>query len=137
MGHRGFGDGAAPRSLLHPKPFLTLSYTRTNPSVAVFRHAITIDERRRMFRLNRWIEPQPFKSNPFAGDEPPPAQDIKQVWFSGVHADIGGGYPETESALSKFPLEWMIVVTVMLIGMMCVVAYRPESIRCRVPYRSR
>jgi len=25
-----------------------------------------------------------------------------------VHADIGGGYPERESELSKFPLLWMI-----------------------------
>ncbi len=87
---------------------LTLPYTRTNPSVATFRHAIAIDEQRRMFRLNRWIEPQPFKPNAFAGDEPSQAQDIKQVWFTGVHADVGGGYPETESALSKFPLDWMI-----------------------------
>jgi uncharacterized protein (DUF2235 family) len=35
-------------------------------------------------------------------------QDIEQVWFAGVHADIGGGYPEKESGLSKFPLIWMI-----------------------------
>jgi uncharacterized protein (DUF2235 family) len=61
-----------------------------------------------MFRLNRWTEPQEFMPNPFAKPGPPPQQDIKQVWFAGVHADIGGGYPETESALSKFPLDWMI-----------------------------
>jgi hypothetical protein len=30
------------------------------------------------------------------------------VWFAGVHADIGGGYPERESGLSKYPLLWMI-----------------------------
>jgi uncharacterized protein (DUF2235 family) len=35
-------------------------------------------------------------------------QDILQVWFAGVHADIGGGYPEKESGISKFPLLWMI-----------------------------
>ena len=35
-------------------------------------------------------------------------QDILQVWFAGVHADIGGGYPEKESGLSKYPLLWMI-----------------------------
>ena len=27
-------------------------------------------------------------------------QDIKQVWFAGSHADVGGGYPEQESGLS-------------------------------------
>ena len=31
-----------------------------------------------------------------------------QVWFAGVHSDIGGGYPERQSALSKYPLLWMI-----------------------------
>ena len=35
-------------------------------------------------------------------------QDAKQVWFPGVHADVGGGYPERESGLSKYPLLWMI-----------------------------
>src|SRR3981189_2724016 len=35
-------------------------------------------------------------------------QDILQVWFAGVHADIGGGYPEKQSGLSKYPLLWMI-----------------------------
>jgi T6SS, Phospholipase effector Tle1-like, catalytic domain len=39
-----------------------LPYTRSNPSVAVFRQAIAIDERRRMFRLNRWNGPQEFRA---------------------------------------------------------------------------
>jgi len=60
-----------------------------------------------MFRLHRWTEPQTFKSNPF-NDKNWKPQDIRQVWFAGVHADIGGGYPESESGLSKFPLLWMI-----------------------------
>ena len=85
----------------------TLRFTRTNPSVEMFRQAIAIDERRRMFRLNRWTDPQTFKSNPF-NQKDWKAQDIKQVWFAGVHSDIGGGYPETESGLSKFSLLWMI-----------------------------
>jgi len=61
-----------------------------------------------MFRLNRWLEPQPFVKNPFDRSAPPTAQDIKQVWFAGVHADIGGGYPEEESGLAKIPLDWMV-----------------------------
>lgn len=84
-----------------------LRFTRTNPSVEVFRQAIAIDERRRMFRLNSWREPQTFKSNPF-NDKNWKPQDIKQVWFAGVHSDVGGGYPEAESGFSKFPLLWMI-----------------------------
>ena len=72
------------------------------------RHAGAIDERRALFRLNRWIEPQPFVENPFQPSEPPLSQDVKQVWFAGVHADIGGGYPEAEAALAKIPLLWML-----------------------------
>lgn len=85
----------------------TLLFTRTNSSVKRFRQAISMDERRRMFRLNRWIEPQKYRSNPF---DPKSAvdQDIRQVWFAGVHSDVGGGYPEAESGLSKFPLIWML-----------------------------
>jgi uncharacterized protein (DUF2235 family) len=85
-----------------------LPYTRTNPSVKVFRQAKALDERRRMFRLNRWTEPQKFIANPFDKTASAVDQDIKQVWFAGVHADVGGGYPEAESGLSKFPLNWMI-----------------------------
>jgi uncharacterized protein (DUF2235 family) len=85
----------------------TLRFTRTNWSVKTFRQAISIDERRRMFRLNRWIEPQKYRPNPFDASSAI-GQNVRQVWFAGVHADVGGGYPEEESGLSKFPLLWMI-----------------------------
>jgi Uncharacterized alpha/beta hydrolase domain (DUF2235) len=85
----------------------TLVYTRTNPSVKIFRQAMAIDERRRMFRLNRWVDPQKFRPDPFDASTAV-AQDIRQVWFAGVHGDVGGGYPEVESGLSKYPLLWMI-----------------------------
>src|SRR5665213_2145 len=85
----------------------TLVYTRTNPSVKKFHQAMAIDERRRMFRLNRWIDPQKYRRDPFDASTEV-AQDIRQVWFAGVHADVGGGYPEVESGLSKYPLLWMI-----------------------------
>lgn len=84
----------------------TLPYTRRNPSVRVFRHAMAIDECRRMFRLNHWQSAQDYVANPFRKVSVP--QDIKQVWFAGVHSDIGGGYPEDESGLSKYPLDWML-----------------------------
>jgi uncharacterized protein (DUF2235 family) len=85
-----------------------LAFTRRNPSVNIFRQAIAIDERRRMFRLNPYEEPQEFWSNRYVPDEKKVAQDIMQVWFAGVHCDVGGGYPEAESGESKYPLLWMI-----------------------------
>lgn len=85
-----------------------LAFTRRNPSVKIFRQAIGIDERRRMFRLNKYEAPQEFWSNRYVPDEKKVPQDILQVWFAGVHGDVGGGYPEVESGDSKYPLLWMI-----------------------------
>jgi uncharacterized protein (DUF2235 family) len=76
---------------------IRLPYTSNNPSIAIGRHAIAIDERRAFFRTNLW------HPNPTGGPK-----DVKQVWFPGVHCDVGGGYPEAESGLSKIALEWML-----------------------------
>ncbi len=72
-----------------------LPYTAQNPDVRTGRHAVSIDERRSYYRQNLW-------GRPAAG------QDLKQAWFAGAHSDVGGGYPEAESGLSKIALEWMI-----------------------------
>jgi hypothetical protein len=61
-----------------------------------------------MFRLKKWDDPQIFLSNRWLDPNKGVEQKILQVWFAGVHADIGGGYPEAESAISKYPLLWMI-----------------------------
>jgi uncharacterized protein (DUF2235 family) len=80
---------------------LKLPYIANNPDIQIGRHAIAIDERRAFFRNHLWRRPD----NPAAEWGP---QDVKQVWFSGVHCDVGGGYPESESGLSKIALQWMI-----------------------------
>lgn len=85
----------------------TLPFTRKNPSVRCFRQAVAIDERRRMFRLNRWEPGQSYVPVPFANPPSDVPQDAVQMAFAGVHSDIGGGYPESESGLSKFPLAWL------------------------------
>ena len=79
---------------------LWLPYTGDNPDIEIGRHAVAIDERRAFFRTNLWIPKHaPPKSGP---------KDLKQVWFPGVHCDVGGGYPESESGLSKIALQWML-----------------------------
>lgn len=62
------------------------------------------------FRPELWPANQPFWGGPFRppADRPVQPQDVKEVWFTGVHGDIGGGYPEKQSALIKLPLAWMI-----------------------------
>jgi uncharacterized protein (DUF2235 family) len=67
-----------------------------NPDLNVVRHAVSIDERRAFFRQNLFGEPHDAQ------------QDIKEIWFAGVHSDVGGSYPETESQLSKIALQWMV-----------------------------
>jgi uncharacterized protein (DUF2235 family) len=79
---------------------LRLPYTGDNSDIEIGRHAIAIDERRAFFRTNLWMPKGP---PPLSGP-----LDLKQVWFPGVHGDVGGGYPETESGLSKIALQWML-----------------------------
>lgn len=74
-----------------------LPHTDNPPNIAIGRHAIAIDEKRAFFRTNLW-HPKPGGG----------LADVKQVWFAGVHCDVGGGYPEVESGLSKLALEWML-----------------------------
>jgi uncharacterized protein (DUF2235 family) len=74
---------------------LKVRYSANNPDIHIGRHAISIDERRCFFRQNLW-------------GAPGPGQNYKQVWFAGVHSDIGGGYPEKESGLAKVTLQWMV-----------------------------
>jgi uncharacterized protein (DUF2235 family) len=79
---------------------LWLPYSADNGDILIGRHAIAIDEPRAFFRTNLW------RPNTSSLDSGP--HDLKQVWFPGAHADVGGGYPEAESALSKVALEWML-----------------------------
>lgn len=79
---------------------LSLPYTADNPAVAIGRHAVSIDERRAFFRTNLWRGK--------GGGPPAGPRDLKQVWFAGVHCDVGGGYAESESGLASIPLYWMV-----------------------------
>lgn len=83
------------------------AFTKSNRSVAHVRHAVGIDERRTMFT------PQLFPSGKdhwpdYFQEKSAVAQDVNEAWFSGVHGDVGGGYPEKRSELAKIPLSWMI-----------------------------
>lgn len=72
-----------------------------NPDVEIGRHAVSIDEHRAFFRSHLWVPPvDPTKARG--------PRDVRQVWFPGVHCDVGGGYEEQESGLSKYALKWMI-----------------------------
>lgn len=74
---------------------ISLQFTKDNPIVGTIRHAVAIDERRAFYRQNLWGKGHPD-------------QDIKQVWFAGVHSDIGGGYREDERGPADIALDWMV-----------------------------
>jgi uncharacterized protein (DUF2235 family) len=82
-----------------------LLYDGQNPIVQIGRHAISIDERRCFFQDNLWGDPLPASQTPMLGSA---QQDIVQVWFPGVHSDIGGSYPQRESAPAQTALTWII-----------------------------
>jgi uncharacterized protein (DUF2235 family) len=57
-------------------------------------HALAIDERRAPFEPTLWY---------FL---PKDNQHVEQVWFCGVHSDVGGGYAQSD--VSDIALDWMI-----------------------------
>lgn len=73
-------------------------YTAQMPHVSVVRHAIAIDEWRRPYR--------PYRVYPTGGHLIHTDQDLKQVWFSGVHSDVGGVF-DSGTRLSDLPLKWI------------------------------
>lgn len=68
--------------------------TKLNPEVQFACHAVAIDERRNSFEPTLWEVTPENKHR------------IKQVWFPGVHSDVGGGYKERHH--SDIPLRWML-----------------------------
>ena len=63
-------------------------------SLRTLRHALAIDEYRALFQ-------------PVVFSEAPPGVNIEQRWFSGAHANVGGGYASDPMSLA--PLHWMLV----------------------------
>jgi uncharacterized protein (DUF2235 family) len=78
---------------------LTWPYTVELPHAATVRHAVSIDERRRPYREYLLRRPTPQFGHPVR-------QDLQQVWFAGVHSDVGGMFTEG-ARLSDVPLKWM------------------------------
>ena len=67
--------------------------TTLSPLIENACQALAIDERRGPFQPSLWSQ----------GNG---RTQVQQVWFAGVHSNVGGGYPD--SGLSDMALEWMI-----------------------------
>jgi hypothetical protein len=73
--------------------------TGLHPDVLNAYHALAIDEKRIEFPPTLWTS------------QPAPGQTIEQVWFCGVHSDVGGGEPDDQSdttTLSDIALGWIM-----------------------------
>jgi uncharacterized protein (DUF2235 family) len=71
--------------------------TSLHPDVLHAYHALAIDERRAEFPATLWTTCAP-------------GQTLEQVWFCGVHCDVGGSYPDDPdgTVLSDLTLGWMM-----------------------------
>jgi Uncharacterized alpha/beta hydrolase domain (DUF2235) len=89
---------------LHATAFLQRFYDyNLNENVGYAKHAISIDENRKDFARVPWgRKDEKLKARDALGN-----LWFEQMWFSGVHADVGGGYAENESRLSDAALKWM------------------------------
>ncbi len=68
---------------------------RLNQNVKNVYHALAIDDERKTFHPKLWNETR--------ADRP---VNIEQVWFTGAHSNVGGGYPR--AGLSTVALDWMM-----------------------------
>lgn len=93
VGALGIPDDMALLNLLDDRNRYTFHDTTLHNSVKTARHAVAMDERRATFQPTLWTEV-------------PTDQDMKQLWFPGVHSDVGGGYHE--NGLADGALQWMI-----------------------------
>jgi len=77
-------------------------------------HAISLDDERTTFHPVLWNEANEqrvFPGTRRSGKSEKPITSVKherlsQVWFAGVHTDVGGGYPD--DALAHVPLKWIM-----------------------------
>jgi uncharacterized protein (DUF2235 family) len=96
---------------------IELPNKRLADSVARACQALALDEERTTFHPQLWDEPAPplpdvpggeGKVTPAATAGPRYIKNerLSQVWFAGVHTNVGGGYPD--DALAYIPFVWMI-----------------------------
>ncbi|HYD23276.1 MAG TPA: DUF2235 domain-containing protein [Croceibacterium sp.] len=82
---------------------LSMPDYKLDPAVRRARHALAIDDERDAFHPLLWDEmheQELVKAEAVAPDR------LRQVWFTGMHADVGGGYPD--ESLSYVSLLWML-----------------------------
>jgi hypothetical protein len=84
---------------------LELPNTHFNPAIIKARHALAIDDERATFHPVLWDEDD-TNTQPAGQARATSGEKLLQVWFTGMHANVGGGYPD--DALANVSLSWMM-----------------------------
>jgi uncharacterized protein (DUF2235 family) len=84
---------------------LSMPNYRLSNKVATARHALALDDERDTFHPLLWDE---VWEEQLIADKSSGVQSgrLQQVWFAGMHSDVGGGYPD--DSLAYVSLEWML-----------------------------
>jgi uncharacterized protein (DUF2235 family) len=77
---------------------LTMTDYRLHARVKTARHALALDDERDSFQPLLWDEVHEERQGTSAR--------LRQLWFAGMHSDVGGGYPD--DSLAYVSLNWMI-----------------------------
>ncbi|HEY0329889.1 MAG TPA: DUF2235 domain-containing protein [Rhodopseudomonas sp.] len=84
---------------------LELPNKNFNTNIKKARHALAIDDERATFHPVLWDE-TPSNTQPSGVSRPTDKEQLLQVWFAGVHSNVGGGYPD--DSLANIALAWMM-----------------------------
>jgi uncharacterized protein (DUF2235 family) len=84
---------------------LELPNKHFNPKILKARHALAIDDERATFHPVMWDE-DGTNTQPSGVSRQTNGEQLLQVWFAGVHANVGGGYPD--DSLANISLAWMM-----------------------------
>jgi uncharacterized protein (DUF2235 family) len=69
------------------------------------RHALSVDDERATFHPVLWNE-NSANTKPAGTERLTSGEQLLQVWFVGVHSNVGGGYPD--DSLANVSLAWML-----------------------------
>ena len=67
------------------------------------RQALALDEYRAQFAPRQYVDP----NGEYRSDQGLPVS-LKQLWFSGAHCDVGGGYAPPKLALADQAMGWLV-----------------------------
>jgi hypothetical protein len=101
VGSLGLPDDFALLNLLDKTKNWSFHDTMLGAHIVKARHAVAMDEMRASFTPTLWTD-----ENDHVLNDPDDSGRVRQLWFPGVHSDVGGGY--VECGLSDIALDWMI-----------------------------